>query len=105
MIGNFYVYMRHGFGLSKAWRFAFGRTLKDTLLYTIYWMLIWVLLGAILGLLIGKINEREQRAANSHKAYVQSMEQILAQCLSDSTGKPITIEGKTYLCGIYSVGL
>ena len=38
------------------------------------------------------------------KVYVKALEQVVASCLSDSTGKPVQIGDVIYLCGIVEVG-
>lgn len=35
---------------------------------------------------------------------IDGMSRILDACLSDSTGKPVAIDGQMYLCGIVYVG-
>ena len=36
--------------------------------------------------------------------YISALEKIVAACLSDSTGKPILIDRRIFLCGIYDIG-
>lgn len=34
----------------------------------------------------------------------KELSKITTQCLSDSTGRPVTIDGEIYLCGIVATG-
>ena len=38
------------------------------------------------------------------KVYVKALEQVVASCLSDSTGKPVQIGEVLYMCGIVEIG-
>jgi drug/metabolite transporter (DMT)-like permease len=49
-------------------------------------------------------NARVAAAVSDQAAYVAGLERIVAACLSDATGKPITIGGRVFLCSIYDTG-
>ncbi len=44
------------------------------------------------------------KANADQKREIDELRKIVAACLSDSTGRPITIGNETYLCGIVSIG-
>ena len=105
MLGNFAVYLRHGFGFTKAFRFAFGITVRDFLLNL---GLIVLIVGLLTVLCINAMdmlaNAQEQHAADK-ATQVKVMESILTQCLSDATGRPVVIDNEVYLCGIVPTGV
>lgn len=45
-----------------------------------------------------------QRQDAEDVEYTKNLEQIVATCLSDTTGKPIMIGNEIYLCSIYNTG-
>lgn len=104
MLSNFAIYLRHGFGFTKAFRFAFGITVRDFLLNL---GLIVLLIGLLTALCINAMdmlaNAQEQQASE-RAAQVKVMESILTQCLSDATGRPVVIDNEVYLCGIVKTG-
>jgi len=57
-----------------------------------------VLLGAVLAFVVGLYY------TTTNQAYTKELEKVLAQCLSDATGKPLVIGDEIYLCSIYRVG-
>lgn len=61
-------------------------------------------LCALIGI-IGFLYLISDRAnAQPNPDYIQGLEQIVAACLSDATGRPIAIGGQWYLCGIVPIG-
>lgn len=105
MLANFAIYIKHGFGFRKAFRYAFGITVRDFIINA-------VLLGLILALLTGLcikalelIDAGQQQQSAEQAAYKKTVESILDACLSDATGRPITIDGEVYLCGIVPTGV
>lgn len=105
MLTNFAIYLRHGFGFTKAVRFAFGITVRD---FLINLGLLVLIIGLLTALCINAMeilaNVQEQQASEQ-AAQVKVMESILTQCLSDSTGRPVVIDGEIYLCGIVKTGV
>jgi hypothetical protein len=72
-------------------------------------LVIIVALMALLGL-YGFMTERDLHEASVYRLsgsgdYVKHLEHVVANCLSDSTGRPITIGDQTYLCGIVPTGV
>ena len=105
MLGNFAVYMRNGFGFRKAFRFAFGITVRDFILNLIT---ILAIIGALTALCINGMDMLDKAQAErsaEQAAYKKTVESILDACLSDATGRPITIDGEVYLCGIVPIGV
>lgn len=105
MLGDFAIYLRHGFGFTKSFRFAFGITVRDFLINLVLLVLI---VGLLTGLCINAMeilaNVQEQQASEQ-AAQVKVMESILTQCLSDATGRPVVIDNEIYLCGIVKTGV
>ena len=65
-----------------------------------YWLhkLFSMFVGVVLALVVTSYY------TTTSQAYTKELEKVLAQCLSDSTGKPIVIGDEIYLCSIYRVG-
>ena len=70
-----------------------------------------VLVGGFLYLTSEHANSSGVAASNQSAATIQQqaeviagMSKILDACLSDSTGKPVTINGQIFLCGIVQIG-
>ncbi|OHD24958.1 MAG: hypothetical protein A2Y38_20230 [Spirochaetes bacterium GWB1_59_5] len=103
-LSNFYVYHRHGFGLRKAFRFAFGITLRDFMLDLAFYVAIMALLFGLVHVALNAIVEAQAIETRRHAAYTKSLEQVVANCLSDSTGKPVQVGDEMFLCGIVSTG-
>ncbi len=104
MLRNFFVYYKNGFGFTKSYRYAFGVTVKDTVLYYGYWALVLTMIGFVLGLGIQKLEAKEQIALARQAAYTKALEGVVGNCVSDNTGKPIQIGDDWYLCGITHIG-
>lgn len=45
-----------------------------------------------------------QRQDAADAEYTKNLETVVAQCLSDGTGRPITIGNKIFFCSIYDTG-
>ena len=45
-----------------------------------------------------------QRQDAADVEYTRSLEQVVAKCLSNPVGQPITIGNEIYLCSIYNTG-
>jgi len=72
--------------------------LNKTHHYFLLHKLSLVLLGAVLAFVAGLYY------TTTNQAYTKELEKVLAQCLSDATGKPIVIGNEIYLCSIYRIG-
>lgn len=103
-LSNFYVYHRHGFGLRKSFRFAFGITLRDFMLDLVFYVAIMGVLCALVNVALNAIVESQAIETRRQVAYTKSLEQVVANCLSDSTGKPVQVGDEIYLCGIVGTG-
>lgn len=104
MLTNFAVYIKHGFGFTKAFRFAFGITVRDFLINA---GLILVIVGLLTTLAIGVMDmlaDTQAQHTTEQAAYKKTVETILTACLSDATGRPVVIDGEIYLCGIVPTG-
>ena len=95
---TFFLYYRNRFGFRKSFYFAFGRTFKDFLLDVVFWTAVFTTIGFVV---YTNVEERDKKQAT----YVKSLEKIVADCLSDSTGKPVVIGNELYLCGIVKTGV
>ena len=70
-----------------------------------------VLVGGFLYLTSEHANSNSVATSNQAAATIRQqaeviagMSRILDACLSDSTGKPVTINGQIFLCGIVQIG-
>ena len=66
-----------------------------------FWLSTALVIGCCIFLLSDEANSKQPVP---DMQYVRSLEKIVSQCLSDSTGKPIEIDGEIYFCGIYKIG-
>lgn len=105
MFSNFGIYYRNGFGFFKSFRFAFGRTFKDFALDIVFWTSVFALIGFVAYLGADRYAEGQAYANKNHAAYTKALEKVVADCLSDSTGKPVIIGDELYLCGIVRTGV
>lgn len=105
MFSNFGIYYRNGFGFLKSFRFAFGRTFKNFMLDLTFWAAVFALIGFVAWLSLDHYAEGQAYANMNHAAYTKALEKVVADCLSDSTGKPVVIGDELYLCGIVKTGV
>ena len=61
----------------------------------IHWLysLLFILLLSFM-----QVRDEEDKAIRS------GLEQVVTKCLSDSTGRPVVIDGEIFLCGIVRTG-
>jgi adenosyl cobinamide kinase/adenosyl cobinamide phosphate guanylyltransferase len=105
VLTNFAIYLRHGFGFTKAFRFAFGITVRDFLLNAGLLLVILAMLTTLIMMTMDMFVTAQTQHAAEETARVKVMEGILNQCLSDATGRPVVIDNEVYLCGIVPTGV
>ena len=105
MVGNFAIYIKHGFGFRKAFRFAFGITVRDFLLNVGLLLVILAMLTTLIMMTMDMFVTVQTQHAAEETARVKVMEGILNQCLSDATGRPVVIDNELYLCGVVPLGV
>lgn len=66
-----------------------------------YWLSTALVVACCVFLLSDEANSKQPVP---DMQYVRSLEKIVSQCLSDSTGKPIEIDDEIFFCGIYKIG-
>ena len=98
---NLLMYLRHGFGLRKAFYYAFDMTLRDFLLGALYYaVLLFVLVACIKWALDALVFESEVRVQATEQ-YRGALEKVLANCFDD---KAIQVGDRVYLCHLYDTG-
>lgn len=105
MLSHFLTYLRRGIRPSVAWRVAFERPFWHSARSA---LLCLLLVAAATWALIHMVNYHFNAVAAAKQeqaAYVKALEQVVARCLSDGTGRPIIIDGQTHLCGVYPLGI
>lgn len=98
---NFYLYMKHGFGLRKAFRFAYGITLRDAVLNLMFYGAILALLATLVYFTTNQYAEAQEATARHRTAYVTNLEQTLVKCLTPGDnalwiGDELAFCGTTY---------
>lgn len=101
---NFYLYMKHGFGLRKSFRFAYGITLRDALLNLAFYAAVMALMAALVYFTTNQYAEA-QEATVQHKArYVDNLEKTLAKCLTPGDNA-LWIGDELAFCGVAYTGV
>lgn len=95
-------------GLRNAWNLAgmsaiLGGAVKGLILGCIFVAAVLAVTGQAQAIQEDADNRVAADRANM-KVYVKALEQVVASCLSDATGKPVQIGDTMYLCGIVEVG-
>lgn len=101
---NFYLYMKHGFGLKKAFRFAYGITLRDALLNLVFYSTILALLVALVYFVSNNYVEAQENSAQHRAAYVNNLEKTLAKCLTPGDNA-LWIGDELVFCGLAYTGI
>ena len=91
--------------LRKAFRFAFGITVRDFLLNAGLLLVILAMLTTLIMMTMDMFVTAQTQHAAEETARVKVMEGILNQCLSDATGRPVVIDNELYLCGVVPLGV
>ena len=73
------------------------RSLKD-------WLILAMITGFCLYLMSSGANSSTHDQPVRNDEYTRALESLLADCLSDPTGRPISIGGNIYFCGITDIG-
>ena len=97
---EYLVMLRLGLNKDFAWEHAAMSSVGDRAV-GVMCSILGVL--AVLFLLSDYANAAVIGARNDREAYVAALEKIVTACISDSTGRPVVIDGEWFLCGIVPV--
>lgn len=97
---EYFVMLRLGLNKDFAWDHAGMSSVGDRAVGV-----LCSILGvfAVLYLLSDYANAAVIDVRNDREAYVAALEKIVTACISDSTGRPVIIDGEWFLCGIVPV--
>lgn len=103
-IRNYRVYRKSN--LRNAWRISGMNFLVKSLTR---WIGFAVVVAGVLYLISDAANASAStataKAAQQRQVeYIAALEGIVKACLSDATGKPVSIGGRIHLCGIVDIG-
>lgn len=104
MLTNFYLYLRHGFGLSKSFRFAFGVTLRDALRELSFWVFIVAVLAFTGGYALNELVDESSASVVEQNHYIKSLETILDKCLRPGDNA-LVVGGELAYCGLAMTGI
>ncbi len=97
---EYFVMRRLGLNGDLAWEHAAMARVGDRAVGVLCSM-IGVL--AVIYLLSDYANAATYDIKHDREQYVAALEKIVTACLSDSTGRPVIIDGEWFLCGIVPV--
>lgn len=88
-------------GMARAWEISGMADIGDKAVGAVC-MAIAVI--SVLYLLSDHANAAGAQAEARHAGEIEALKQIVAACLSDSTGRPLRIGDDWFLCGITHIG-